>query len=70
MKAIFERRIIHIAERKERIHVSGAGPDATFREITVAWAIHLGAPDHMTLVFPEKPDFQENDRLKVTVEKA
>jgi hypothetical protein len=59
--------VIDIEQRFARLHVSGHGPDAIFKNLPVGWFIHLAGSGEALYLGQEKPDFKTGDPVIIQI---
>jgi hypothetical protein len=62
--------VVAVREHVRNRHISGAGPDAIFQTETLGWFVHFAGSYEAIHMGPDKPEFAQGDRVKITFEKV
>lgn len=63
-------KVNSIEQHWKRLHVSGFGPDAIFKNTSLGWFVHFEGSWEALYLGQEKPDLQTGDEVIITIRKA
>lgn len=69
-KLSFKGKVQLVEELIQKEHVSGSGTEAVFKDVVIGWQLCLSEPGPLTLIMVEKPPFEKDDVLRISLEKA
>lgn len=61
--------VVKVWEQHDRVHVTGTGPSAVFREVSRGWFVQFQGSYEALFFGREIPELEEGDFVKISFEK-